>query len=63
MHDYDTETAARRRRLDEVRQRPGPDVTTRATQARADEWASDRIVDPGDTHDKGEASLCVGEAA
>jgi hypothetical protein len=38
-------------------------VTTRATQARADEWASDRIVDPGDTHDKGEASLCVGEAA
>jgi hypothetical protein len=32
-------------------------------RARASEWASDRVVDPGDTHDKGEPSLCVGEAA
>ncbi len=28
-----------------------------------DEWSSDRVVDPGDSHDKGEPSLCVGEAA
>jgi hypothetical protein len=27
------------------------------------QWSSDRIIDPGDTHDKGEPSLCVGEAA
>ena len=27
------------------------------------EWSSDRAVDPGDSHDKGEQSLCVGEAA
>jgi hypothetical protein len=35
----------------------------RATTAQRNEWASDRILDPGDSHDKGEASLCVGEAA
>lgn len=35
----------------------------RATAQRRDEWASDRILDPGDSHSKGEASLCVGEAA
>ncbi len=34
-----------------------------ATAARAEHWASDGTLDPGDTHDKGEASLCVGEAA
>jgi hypothetical protein len=35
----------------------------RATKVRAAEWSSDRVLDPGDTHDKGERSLCVGEAA
>ena len=33
------------------------------TTARRNERASERILDPGDSHDKGEASLCVGEAA
>ena len=35
----------------------------RATNDRVAQWSSDRIIDPGDTHDKGEPSLCVGEAA
>jgi hypothetical protein len=35
----------------------------RSSTARRHDWASDRILDPGDSHDKGEASLCVGEAA
>ena len=43
--------------------RNGPEWAERATLARRQEWSSDREVDPGDTHDKGEASLCVGEAA
>ncbi len=43
--------------------RVGPEWAERATMAREQEWSSDREVDPGDTHDKGEASLCVGEAA
>jgi hypothetical protein len=30
---------------------------------RTAEWAFDRVLDPGDSHDKGEQSLCVGEAA
>jgi hypothetical protein len=34
-----------------------------ATQARVDEWSSDVVVDLGDSHEKGEPSLCVGEAA
>jgi hypothetical protein len=34
-----------------------------AISARVEDWASDRMLDPGDTHDKGEPSLCVGEAA
>jgi hypothetical protein len=47
---------------------PGQDTSTRervaqATRARVDEWSSDRVVDPGDSHEKGEPSLCVGEAA
>jgi hypothetical protein len=33
----------------------------RATAARAEAWAADRVIDPGDVHDKGELSLCVGE--
>jgi hypothetical protein len=43
--------------------RAGPEWAERATAARQQEWSSDRVVDQGDTHDKGEASLCVGEAA
>jgi hypothetical protein len=43
--------------------RIGPEWAERATTAREQQWASDREVDPGDTHDKGETSLCVGEAA
>ncbi len=43
--------------------RVGPEWAERATMARQQEWSSDRELDPGDTHDKGEASLCVGEAA
>ncbi len=34
----------------------------RAVAARLSEWDADRAVDQGDTHDKGELSLCVGEA-
>jgi hypothetical protein len=33
-----------------------------AVAARVSEWEADRAVDQGDTHDKGEPSLCVGEA-
>ncbi len=44
-------------------ERTPPEWATRATMARATEWSSDRVLDPGDTHDKGELSLCVGEAA
>jgi hypothetical protein len=33
------------------------------TTARASEWSSDGALDPGDSHVKGESSLCVGEAA
>jgi hypothetical protein len=49
--------------------RPGPperserEWAVRATLARASEWSADRVLDQGDSHDKGEASLCVGEAA
>ena len=39
------------------------DWARRATSERVAEWSSDRVLDPGDTHDKGERSLCVGEAA
>ncbi len=34
-----------------------------ATRDPANECSSDGVLDPGDTHDKGERSLCVGEAA
>ncbi len=33
-----------------------------ALSRRAAEWSSDSVLDPGDSHDKGE-SFCVGEAA
>ncbi len=42
---------------------PSPSGRRQAVSARAEDWASDRMLDPGDTHDKGEPSLCVGEAA
>jgi hypothetical protein len=57
QHQQHYETAAPRRdpsTLERVAQ---------ATRARVDEWSSDRAVDPGDSHQKGEPSLCVGEAA
>ncbi len=41
----------------------GPEWAARATMARVSQWSSDRHVDPGDTHDKGEPSLCIGEGA
>jgi hypothetical protein len=33
------------------------------TTASAAGWSSDGVLDPGDSHVKGEPSLCVGEAA
>jgi hypothetical protein len=42
------------------------DSREQARQAVAEqvaEWSPDRGVDVGDSHDKGEPSLCVGEAA
>ncbi len=35
----------------------------RATIERVAEWSPARSFDLGDSHDKGEPSLCVGEAA
>ncbi len=42
--------------------RPDGTATAATTGATGQEW-SDRAVDPGDSHDKGALSLCVGEAA
>lgn len=39
-----------------------PATTRSATERARREWGS-RLFDDGDTHDKGELSLCVGEAA
>jgi hypothetical protein len=58
-HDVRTDN----RRGDAATDRTQPDWATRATRVRAIEWSSDRVLDPGDSHDKGELSLCVGEAA
>ncbi|MGD0313155.1 MAG: hypothetical protein ABSC90_11895 [Acidimicrobiales bacterium] len=44
-------------------ERSEPEWAVRATLARASQWSSDRVLDEGDSHDKGEVSLCVGEAA
>ena len=41
---------------------PADHVAAAAT-ARSAEWSAAHAVDFGDSHDKGEASLCVGEAA
>ena len=63
MHDYDSGYDWGRQRSSSQRSRQAADPVVRATVARADQWSSDRTIDPGDTHDKGELSLCVGEAA
>jgi hypothetical protein len=58
-HEYSSDTGRR----DAPAGGTQPDWATRAIQAKAIEWSSDRVLDPGDSHDKGEESLCVGEAA
>jgi hypothetical protein len=40
-----------------------PEWAALAASARAAEWSSDLVLDPGDSHVKGESSLCVGDAA
>jgi hypothetical protein len=43
---------------------PWPEATaTMPTNGATGQQWSDRALDPGDSHDKGELSLCVGEAA
>jgi hypothetical protein len=61
MCDHTRGTSAGHR--DDPVQRNTPAWAQRAATDRAAEWSSDRVIDPGDTHDKGEQSLCVGEAA
>jgi hypothetical protein len=39
-----------------------PATTRSATERARREWGN-RLLDDGDSHDKGELSLCVGEAA
>ena len=39
------------------------DRATPGHDGQATGRSSDRVLDPGDSHDKGERSLCVGEAA
>jgi hypothetical protein len=60
MCDHKLNTDADHR--DGLTYRIQPDWAHRATRDRVAEWSSDRVLDPGDTHDKGELSLCVGEA-
>jgi hypothetical protein len=43
--------------------RAAPEWAQWAAADKAAEWSSDGVLDPGDSHDKGEVSLCVGEAA
>ena len=59
QHEMRSESGEVRAAADRV----GPEWAERATATRQQEWSSDRVLDPGDTHDKGEPSLCVGEAA
>jgi hypothetical protein len=48
---------------DHIRQHQRDPATTRAVTERARrEWGT-RLIDVGDSHDKGEQSLCIGEAA
>ena len=58
-HDRNTKTVPRRVPVDQVH----AETALRAMSVRTAEWASDRVLDPGDSHEKGEQSLCVGEAA
>jgi hypothetical protein len=59
----DTRRGARRRRAQGVAPAlSAAEHVMAAASARSDEWSADAAVDPGDSHDKGEASLCVGEA-
>jgi hypothetical protein len=51
------------RRRHATRHLAQPEWAALAISARVEDCASDRMLDPGDTHDKGEPSLCVGEAA
>jgi hypothetical protein len=57
-HELRSEAGHRDGLIDRIQ----PEWAHRATTARVAEWSSDRVLDPGDTHDKGEPSLCVGEA-
>jgi hypothetical protein len=43
--------------------RTPPDRAPGVRSARATGWDPNAALDPGDSHDKGEQSLCVGEAA
>ncbi len=54
-HEYGSDIGCR----DASTARTQPDWATSAIQAKATEWSSDRVLDPGDSHDKGEDSLCV----
>jgi hypothetical protein len=63
LHQYQHDDSMRGWRGGAVPERCRPEWARAATSSMAAEWASDRIIDPGDTHDKGEQSLCVGEAA
>ncbi len=40
-----------------------PDRQRTTAPLTAAEWCAEQAVAPGDSHDKGELSLCVGEAA
>jgi len=63
MYEHELRTSSERDGAATTGDRVGPEWAERATTARQREWTSDGVVDQGDTHDKGEASLCVGEAA
>ncbi len=63
MYEPQSSTSSRHGEGDTTVDRVRPDWAEQATTARQREWSSDRTVDQGDTHDKGEDSLCVGEAA
>lgn len=39
------------------------ELVAAAVRARHEDWSAAVTADPGDAHDKGEDSLCVGEAA
>ncbi len=39
------------------------DLVAAEARARSEAWTATATADPGDTHDKGEPSLCVGEGA